>query len=376
MGNWDILSIAIQSQLPVIIWGEPGIGKTARIQQLTKKLELHMETIIASTREPSDLVGLPMIDDHAVKLAAPIWAKNIIEKGGGVVFFDELSTAPPSTQASTLRVVNERVVGEVDLPEKTSVIAAANPPECAAGGWDLAAPMANRFLHLYEDSPDFDAWKEWAMGSKGKQHEYENIRVKEDWKKNIRHWLVMVMSFLENGRARNLFQSLPKDTEKQSGPWPSPRSWDMTAQLIAAAESAGLVDRNNLSKSFDFLLSAAYATVGEGAAVEFASFMKKLDLPDPMKVLENPSSWKIPENRSDIVYATISSVLSLCMDDINETKWTKAWKFIEYVVSNSNHKDIALALASPLAHQQKENNFSFPKNLIKHIHVFLKASGI
>jgi len=44
--------------------------------------------------------------------------------------------------------VLERVVGDVTLPEDVSVIAAANPPEQAAGGWDLSAPLANRFCHL------------------------------------------------------------------------------------------------------------------------------------------------------------------------------------------------------------------------------------
>ena len=42
----------------------------------------------------------------------------------------------------------ERTVGDLPLPDGVTVIAAANPPELAADGWDLAAPLANRFCHL------------------------------------------------------------------------------------------------------------------------------------------------------------------------------------------------------------------------------------
>lgn len=57
---------------------------------------------------------------------------------------DEISTAPPAVQAALLRVVLERVVGDLELPDGVAVIAAANPPEQAAGGWDLSATISRR----------------------------------------------------------------------------------------------------------------------------------------------------------------------------------------------------------------------------------------
>ena len=60
--------------------------------------------------------------------------------------FDEISTAPPAVQAALLRVVLERTVGDLRLPDAVSLVAAANTPEQAAGGWELSPPLANRFL--------------------------------------------------------------------------------------------------------------------------------------------------------------------------------------------------------------------------------------
>ena len=49
----------------------------------------------------------------------------------------------PSSLA-LLRVVLERTVGDLTLPHDVAIVAAANPPEQAADGWDLSPPLANR----------------------------------------------------------------------------------------------------------------------------------------------------------------------------------------------------------------------------------------
>ena len=69
---------------------------------------------------------------------APGLGWRLAEAGRGLLFLDELSTAPPAVQAALLRVVLERVVGDLTLPDEVAVVAAANPPDQAADGWDLS----------------------------------------------------------------------------------------------------------------------------------------------------------------------------------------------------------------------------------------------
>jgi MoxR-like ATPase len=67
---------------------------------------------------------------------------------GGLIFLDELTTAPPAVQAALLRAVVDVAFADLELdPERVTLVAAANPPDEAAGGWDLAPPLANRFVH-------------------------------------------------------------------------------------------------------------------------------------------------------------------------------------------------------------------------------------
>ncbi|MDP9436571.1 MAG: AAA family ATPase, partial [Actinomycetota bacterium] len=146
------LGVAVAAGIPTVLWGGPGEGKTSVVQATAAALGLHLEVVLASVREPTDFAGLPVVDRGRVTLAPPDWAQRLVDADArGVVpavFFDEVNTATPATQAALLRVCSERVVGDLALPSGTVLLAAANPPSVAADGWELAAPMANRFCHL------------------------------------------------------------------------------------------------------------------------------------------------------------------------------------------------------------------------------------
>src|SRR5258705_1067513 len=81
----DALTLAVAADLPVLLWGEPGIGKTAALNQLADALDLPLTTVIASVHEPSDFAGLPVVgDDPAVQvvpMAPPDWAVRLVRAG-------------------------------------------------------------------------------------------------------------------------------------------------------------------------------------------------------------------------------------------------------------------------------------------------------
>ena len=144
----EALAVAVSAGVPVLLWGSPGTGKTSAVVALGQALGWPVETVIGSIREPSDFAGLPVVIDGSVQLSPPGWAIRLCEAVEGLLFLDELTTAPPAVQAAMLRVVLERVVGDTRLPPGVRVVAAANPPDEAADGWEFAAPLANRLVHI------------------------------------------------------------------------------------------------------------------------------------------------------------------------------------------------------------------------------------
>jgi MoxR-like ATPase len=123
-----------------------------------------------------------------MSLIPPNWAQNLAADGNGILFADEINTAPPSVQAALLRVCLEKVAGDLHLGDRTSIVAAANPPEIAADGWDLAAPLANRFCHVDWELPA-DIVADGFLGNwptitlpKVEQEKVELETEKEAWK--------------------------------------------------------------------------------------------------------------------------------------------------------------------------------------------------
>jgi MoxR-like ATPase len=312
----EALATAVAARVPVLLWGAPGTGKTSAIRAMAEAAGWPCETVIASIREPSDFAGLPIVaggggsEGPHVDFAPPLWARRLAQAGHGMLFFDEVSTAPPAVQAALLRVVLERTVGDLTLPEEVAVVAAANPPEQAADGWDLSAPLANRFCHL--DWPA-DA-RTMAAGFSSGWATPAPPKLSPDWERRIPVTRSWVAGFIT---ARpNLAVDVPTDAGGAGRAWPSPRTWDMTARLLAAVEGSG---SDELVRSL--LVRGA---VGPGAGVEFLTWLIEADLPDPEAVLVNPDDFELPA-RGDRAYASLLSIAAAVAADSTPDRWAAGW---------------------------------------------------
>ena len=343
MDNLRVLEIAVQTGIPTIVWGRPGVGKTFYFNDLIKSLGWHMETLVASTREPVDFSGLPVrIGDNGsteIRLAPiGLWVKNIMEacakKQRCVVFLDEFTTAPPATQAATLKMIHEGLMGETKFDlNLVSFLAAANPADCAANGWELSPPMANRFFHFH--------WKvdtqAWIMGMLAGWPQKKITPLDQNWRSHIPSARSKVAAFI-NVRPQQL-HNMPESESERGKAWPSPRTWDMFATLRAAALS------ENGSK--DIVIGLAAGCLGESLAIEYASWEDALDLPDPEELLKNPEKTKIPK-RGDQIFAMLGAVVSAVLSNNTKERWCSAWDVLA-VVNNAGAPDIAATAANSLA---------------------------
>lgn len=363
-----VSALAIQANVPVLWWGPPGTGKTSSWIGLGAALRRHVETVIASVREPSDIGGLPAIIGGSVRLVAPLWAQRVINHAAdgtpSIVFFDEISTAPPANQAALLRVILEGVVGDTVLPTGTAMGAAANPPEQAAGGWDLSAPLANRFYH---DNWDVTA-NDWVEGLLSGFPLPDVPRLKDDWDLIEPSSRVLVGGFIRHRPTLKL--QVPESGSDAGRAWPSPRSWTMAARLMAAAKSAGYGEES------DVTMRAVAGCVGPGPATEMLSWAKELDLPDPEFILKHPEKFKLP-SRGDRQFAVLASISAAVMQNATEERYLAGWKVMAKA-ANDGPKDIAAAAATVLLRLAKKRlDFRVPHAELKAFDRLLKiAAGV
>ena len=80
--NWlKRLEQALAAGLAVMLWGVPGVGKTARILALAARWRCHVEVLVASTRDVTDFSGLPQFADDGttVRLVAFDFVRRLNE---------------------------------------------------------------------------------------------------------------------------------------------------------------------------------------------------------------------------------------------------------------------------------------------------------
>ncbi|MFF3859667.1 AAA family ATPase [Streptomyces sp. NPDC002209] len=339
----EALTLAVAADLPVLLWGEPGIGKTAALTQLAASLDLPLTTVIASVHEPSDFSGLPVIGDdpaeQGVPMAPPDWAVRLVRAGRGLLFLDELSTAPPAVQAALLRLVLERRIGALQLPPGVRIVAAANPRSSAADGWELSPPLANRFVHL-QWTHDHDVV---VRGLGGTWPRATLPRLDPSMLPHAVDFARRAVCGLLAARP-GLVHRLPSGETRRGGPWPSPRSWETTLSLIAFATAAG--------SSRDVLSLLVRGTVGDGPGLELLASLDRMDLPDPEVLLADPAGAVLPE-RGDLCQAVLDGVVEAVRRRPDETRWDAAWALMVRALE-TGAPDLVVVPASTLASLRRE----------------------
>lgn len=359
MSTQDAMQVAIAANIPYLVVGAPGLGKTSYHTALAETCDANLEVIISSLRDPTDFAGLPIkvankAGDPGVYLAPPLWAKRANEHAAkgeqSWVLFDEITTAAPATQAALLRVIHERWVGDMQLDPSVRVMAAANPSDQAAGGWDLTPPLANRFLHLnWTVSPG-----DWADGIIAGFPMPDPLQVDEKAAESMfRNNKVLVASFVKNAGREHLI-NVPKDDAKAGGAWPPPRTWEMAAKLMAYREAAGL------AKDVDLLLLRG--TVGDAEAMAFKAWMKDQNLPNPEALLKKPADFKLPE-RGDVVYTVLNSVVAAVIGNKTPARWKAGWTILK-LAGEQGAYDVGCQAARLLA-EHSDANLDVPLDEIK-----------
>lgn len=345
-------AIAAEAGLPVILWGPPGIGKTAWVEALGKTLGAKVITVIGSTKDPTDIGGMLTIKGD---LIPPSWARETQErsKAGNktLLFLDEFSSMSPLVHAALLRVVRDKIAGDALLdPTGTPcrptakdrgcvyIVMAANRPEEGAGSAELPPPAANRIVHIFWPRPDVSEWVQGLIAG------WDTLtidlpRLPEGWKKTkaSKQAYATIAAYIQ--KTQQLLD-MPEDEAAAGYAWPSPRSWELAAEGYAAAMVVGAP-----KKVQSLILAGA---IGEGQATQFMNFAVLEDLPDPEDVLAHPDKWQVPET-SDRIFLVVSTVATAVIREPSEKRFINAWKAYARAVTESGMTDVATAAAYPLA---------------------------
>lgn len=297
----DLLRVAMFANQTVLLIGDPGVGKSAIVAQVAQELGYgdNFHTLLGSTLDPTDIGGLPVkadaFNEAGVKVGDKVMRVPLEEiyqcaQKPGVLFLDEISAASGPVQAAELRLILERVAGNVKLHPETRIVAACNPPEQAPAGFELSAPLMGR-MSVINFRPSEDEVIEYlrTLGSDETNASPMDKAIREE---------ASLFCAVANVTPELLQIEIPKTCINGGQPWASPRSCERMVRARAAAAMLGM----------DMMSDAVYAltagSMGERAATVYSGVVRMItELPSVDEIVADPANCACPSDKAKQVAA-------------------------------------------------------------------------
>lgn len=254
---------------PVFIWGAPGIGKSAIVEQFAKDLGLECVSLLGSQLAPEDIIGVPQIVNGHSVFCPP---RNIARSEPYCLFLDELNACSHEVQKAFYSLILERRIGEYHLPKGSIVIGAGNRAQDNAITRPMSSALLNRMFHV-EMTANSRIWLEWAAQNGIHRYVYDYICSRPD-----HLW------------------AQPSKTEET---FSTPRSWHMLSDAIQSYGND--ISENTLALLAHGCLSSAHAT-------QFVAYVRQIRSKYSLKkILDGDQRWPNKPEERDVLYFLVQS---------------------------------------------------------------------
>ncbi len=324
-----VLGIEFQSTLdghhtPVMLWGPPGIGKSQMVAQVAEEQNIDMIDIRLSQMEPSDLRGIPFRIEDRVEWAVPSMLPDSKRHGvQGILFLDEITSAPPSVSAAAYQLILDRRLGDYQVPDGWAIFAAGNRQGDRGVTYSMPAPLANRFSH-YEVDTHLDDWVAWAF------------------KNDIDERIIAFVRF----RPELLFDFDPAHNPVA---FPSPRSWEYSHRAL-----------KKFMDTPDLLLGSLQACVGQAAGIELKAFIDNLDNMPDLEAIVRGEKTSVPKE-IDLQYAVATALVGHAIRAKNTDDAQEKFGHILNYAQKMPQREMGVMLVSDMHRAIGQDLFSVPQ---------------
>ena len=289
----------VGAHITPIIVSEPGVGKSTILKMLQTEMNNDEYDFIYVDCPVKDMMDVAAsIPDHNTK-TLEYYVSSLFQLGNGkkkVIMLDEFMKAPKLLQIIFTRLILERTVGDVPLPEGSIVFATSNNASDGVGD-SMLAHVGNRVTVLKMRKPNADEWNVWASA--------------HSVARPIRAWAAMnpraFNSYTDGGQEDNPYIFKPSSTAQQ---FVSPRSLAKASPIVNSKEQLG-----------EHLMMAMLAgTIGEAAAKSMAAFIAlESKLIGFDTVIKSPTTVAVPDDISAQVMMMFEAVDSIeTQDDLSK----------------------------------------------------------
>ena len=286
------LDLARLTKRPLLLWGDPGIGKTQMPEAWAKDRNFGFRAEVLSRNPSVDIVGMTMPDmdkGEVIQLLTGLFFGDIPEaegKDGLLILLDEAGSMPEDAQSVILSIVaadanGDRWISGRKIPENVMFMFATNRPGSNCGAGEIIKPLQDRCTTVEIDDdmvngPIYDNWINNVAPDLG-----------------ISPWIINYHRWTEG---RNFYEFNPAFEVHASA---NPRSWHALSLTLDAAEDLMTPDED--------LRTAGLGTVGP-IYDEFNGFRKLgSSLPTLTEITNAPDQAMVP-SKANQLYAMICNI--------------------------------------------------------------------
>ena len=250
---------SIRANRRVLVKGKPGVGKSDIVAQACAEVGAEMVLMHPSISDPTDFKGMPALTNKGTEAHfLPFGDLSKLCKATAltVAFLDDIGQAAPAVQAALMQLILARSVNGTRISPHVVFVGATNDTSHCAGVSGMIEPLKSRWDTIVELECSVDDWSQWALTA-GMPCELVAF---------IRFRPALLSDFKPTREIRNS---------------PCPRTWASVGSWL-----------NDGVKDLEVFTGA----VGEGAAVEFFSFLDLYaSLPSLDAILLDPANADVPE---------------------------------------------------------------------------------
>ena len=274
----------------IFLKGKSGIGKSEGVHQASALLKDHIpdwQGIIdlrMSQMDPTDLRGIPSkTEGGRTTWNVPDFFPS---SGSGILFLDELTSAPPAIQAAGYQLILDRSLGSYTLPAGWMIVAAGNLVSDRGVTFQLAAPLLNRMCELQVDTV-VDDWIKYAITAGCKPEVVTFVKERPDYLHKF-------------------------DGKGVIAPFPTPRSWFAVSNVM------------DLDLKPDLRQEMFIGNVGYEAATAFEAHLRYWEkLPSIHDILQG-KDVKVPEDMNGQYCVGMGLAAR-----VDAATFDNAWKFLQ-----------------------------------------------
>ncbi|MBE6800150.1 MAG: AAA family ATPase [Ruminococcaceae bacterium] len=303
--------IPVEKQRPVFLYGPPGIGKTAVMEQIANELGIGLVSYSMTHHTRQSAIGLPFIakkifdeKEYSVseytmsEILASVY--NYIEETGkkeGILFLDEINCVSETLAPSMLRFLQYKTFGSHEVPKGWIVVTAGNPPEYNKSVREYDIATLDRIKKIDVEA-SYDVWKEYAINN--------NVHP-------------AILAFLDI--KKNCFYSIENTPAGKK--FVTARGWEDLSRIMCLYEKKSLIIDASLIEQY-----IQSPSIAQDFSSYYSAFKKLKDVFDTEKILNGCFDDTIIEETKNLNISEKLGLINTLSDCI--TLKTK------YVITESN----------------------------------------